>query len=211
MKRLAGFIDGLQNSLVGLRLNLITLEQLADLRAISRCAGRILVGNEREFRIHRNQRTDMFGAVDGLKNGPHHGELISVSVDSLDPRRGLQWISRIDDEDPIAVAQQRQRLGNARLPISLRGLRNGGQSQTCEEECEQNEAMAQDEFPFLEVLVRLSVKASGRASVQRAANAEPARTSYEPVFIAITLPAASQAQNRVETRECGPRRCWTGY
>src|SRR5580658_4274071 len=51
----------------------------------------------------------------------HHLELIAVGLDRFDAGAGLQWVSRINHCNPVAMAHQRQLLVHARAPVG--GLR----------------------------------------------------------------------------------------
>ena len=42
--------------------------------------------------------------------------LAGVRLDGLDARRGLKRIGRVNDENPVAVAEERHGLGYLRLP-----------------------------------------------------------------------------------------------
>ena len=104
---LAGLGDLGDDLVVGQVGNGKVAEHIRDVVAVGGDAGSIVFGNPVQFRVKGDDGTDVNGAVDGVKNIADYFCLVGVGFDGLDSRRGLKGIRGIDDEDPVAVAEER--------------------------------------------------------------------------------------------------------
>ena len=118
---LAGFVDLADDAFVRDGLDLVVGEEALDLAAVVGCSGGVIVGDEGEFGVHVNERSNMDGAVDGAEDESEDVEVRSVGFDGFDAGRGLERVGGVDNEDPVAVSEERHLPCDAGLPIGLCG------------------------------------------------------------------------------------------
>ena len=77
-----------------------------DLRAVGGDAGRVLFGDEGKLRVHEDVGAHVNGVLDCGQDVAKDVDLRGVGFDGFDARGGLERIGRVDDEDPVAVAEE---------------------------------------------------------------------------------------------------------
>ena len=131
VNELPGLVNVADHLFVGHRLDVQAIKKLANLGAVLIDAGGIVLGEEGQFGVHEDVGANVDGAADGSHDIAEDIELVGIGIDGFDPGRGLQGVSRIDDEDPVAVAEQGQVVGDLRLPSRRsgggQGRRGGGE------------------------------------------------------------------------------------
>lgn len=118
----------------------VVAENLCDLGSVSRCAGSVVVRDEGEFLIHVDERANMDGIVDGAKYVAKYVEVRGVGLDRLNAGGGLERVSGIDNENPVAMAEEGHGFADFGLPVGRggRGRRPAGRwrvQQWCEDNC----------------------------------------------------------------------------
>ena len=122
LKRLPRLADRGNHLVVGLRLNPIRSQQIGDVRPVLPRARRVLVGHKRKLRIHIQVGPHMHGVVDRAQHDFQHINQRSMRLHRFHARRRLQRIRRVDNEDPVAMAEQRHHLRHPGPPCIRRGL-----------------------------------------------------------------------------------------
>ena len=112
----AGFVNGGDDFEVGLGLDGVGAEEVGDFVAVAGCAGGLVIGDEGEFGVHGDVGANVDGAVDGAEDVTDDFELIGTGVDGLNAGGGLEGIGGIDDEDPVAMAEEGELLIDFGLP-----------------------------------------------------------------------------------------------
>lgn len=126
MESLPGVVDSGNDLVVGQGLDRISAQKIGDGRSVLRRARRVLVGHEREFRVHIDVGPHVLGIIDRSQHKLKDEGEAGLRVDGFNAWRCLQGICRVDNQDPVAMTEQRERLGHLGLPIrrrerSLRG------------------------------------------------------------------------------------------
>ena len=91
-------------------------EHIRNVVAVGGDAGGIVFRNEAQFRVQGDDGADVDRTVDGAKNFVDYLGLVGVGFDGFDAQRGLEGIGGIDDENPVAMAEQGHGLFNAVSP-----------------------------------------------------------------------------------------------
>ena len=92
-------------------------QQAVELRAVNAYAGRGGLGYDGEFGVEERHRFDVFGLRERGEHFAHDDELIGAGDERLDPRAGLRRVGRINDADPVAMAEERESLGELFAPV----------------------------------------------------------------------------------------------
>ena len=132
--QLSGLVDVGDELFVGHGLHRTASEQLGDLFAVGCNAGSVLLGNEGQFGVHEDFGPHVDGFADGLEDEANHFELSGVGLNGFNSRRRLQGIGRVDDQDPVAVAEQRQVVADLGLPTGGSRGRSAEESGSRDEE-----------------------------------------------------------------------------
>ena len=116
---LACRVDRRDHLFVRDRFDFVVAEDPRDLGAVGGGAGSVVFGDEGQFRVHGDERAHVDGAVDGGEDVSENFELRGVGLDGFNAGGGLERIGGVDDEDPVAMAEERHGFGYARFPVGL--------------------------------------------------------------------------------------------
>src|ERR1700722_936857 len=111
-------------------LDSIGFQELPDVRTIFGNSRRVIVGHKGQFGVHEDDGAYLDGMIDRVEDRTDDFKLRRASVDGFDSRRNLQRVGRVDDEDPVAVPQQRHRIEQSIVPVGsgcVSRQRNGEQ------------------------------------------------------------------------------------
>ena len=128
----AGLVDVGDDLIVGNEFDRVVFEQVVDLGAVLGDTGGVLFGDVGKLGVHGDDGADVDGGLDGVEDGADHVQLVGVGLDNLEAGRGLQGVGRVDDQDPVAMAEQGHGFLEAGLPVGS-GLSRGREG-WCENE-----------------------------------------------------------------------------
>ena len=98
---------------------LFALEQLVELVAIARDAGRVGFGDEFQFLVEIDVGADVAAGIDGVEHFARDFDLAGAGDDGFNAGLGLRGISGIGNDDPVAVAVERQQGFQLAFPVGF--------------------------------------------------------------------------------------------
>ena len=124
MESFPGFVEFGDDLLVQERLALEAagvefVEEMVQRIAVVGDARRVIFGNDFQFCVGEYDGTKMLCLGDDMQHLADDVELVGVGFDGLDALAGLQRVGGVDDGDPVAMAEEREFLREARVPVFL--------------------------------------------------------------------------------------------
>ena len=108
MERRPGLVEPGDQLLVGNGRRLGPAEGSRQLGTVGGDPGSIALGHAAELGVHENVGPDVGGLGEFPEHGLQHLRKVRPGRDGLDARACLERVSRVHDDDPVAVAEEGQ-------------------------------------------------------------------------------------------------------